>query len=249
MVHLEPERAHDVEAMPHHEVIDRRDGPRRRVFDGQDAVGAKALLHRLEHGLEAVEVEDGRQREHERRRLLRVGALGARARDDRTIGEADALGCGGADAVHQRRLAGQHRALARLGDAEERAEEEPRPVLVFRTDRRRHARKDVALAGRVGHGRAALELGGRHLADDLQPPLEEPRQLAIDAVDLLADAADVLHASTSRALAMRAMVLANISGVWLCAPSQRACGGSLCTSMMRPSAPIAVAATDTASTM
>ena len=194
MVHLQPQRAGDVEAVALHEVVDARHRTGRRVLHRQHSVGTKPLLHRLEHALEAVEVDDRRRHHHLGRRLLRKRPLRAAARDERPRRKSlRARGHRAVDLGHERRVAVQDAALPRLGDREKRGEEEPRRVLVSLAGLGRHPREDLAFARGIGYRRPRFALGVRHLADQLHSLEKELHQPFVDGVHPLPRLVDVLH--------------------------------------------------------
>ena len=75
VVHLELDAAYNMEIVLLHQVVDRRHRAGGAIFDGQDAIAAKALPHRLEHPLKLVEIQDGGQRKQLVAGLLGIGAL------------------------------------------------------------------------------------------------------------------------------------------------------------------------------
>ena len=194
MVDLQPQRADDVEAVLLHEVVDARHRAGRRVLHRQHAVGAHPLLDRLEHALEAVEVDDRRRHHHLRGSLLGERALRAATGDERTRREPlRPLLHRAVDLGDERRVAVEDAPLPRLGDREERGEEEPRRVLVPLVGLGRDPREDLALARRVGYRRARLALLKRHFADKFHPLEEELHQPLVDDVHPLSRLVDVLH--------------------------------------------------------
>lgn len=88
-----------------HQVVYLRDRPGRAVLNRQNAVGAHPLLHRCEHVVKGVHVQNVGKLEHVIARLLGIGALGALASDQRPVGHLlPAGGDGVLKALIERRL-------------------------------------------------------------------------------------------------------------------------------------------------
>ena len=191
-----PHRAHDLEFMLRHRVVDGGDGPHGGVLDRQHAVVAHPRLDGAAHVLESAEVEDRGEGEEAARGLLRVGALRAGTRHGggrrKLVGRLlERL----ADLRHERVLALDGRALAPARDGEERREEESRLVLHVGPHLLRDACEDLAFARGVENRRAlrALRLG--HLGGDREAAHEEFAHVLVDLVDFLANVFQVFHGS------------------------------------------------------
>ena len=102
--------------------------------------------------------------------------------------------------VREARAAVQDRALARLGNVEERRKEQPRAVFVFGADFARYARKYFALAGGIRYRKPLLALRFGDVAHDFETLEEKLRELVVYAVDF---AARVRHAHVRASLILR----------------------------------------------
>ena len=74
MVDAQLDAAHDGEAELLHQVVNLADRASRAVFDGQNAIAAHPLIHRVKNRLKGFEIHDAGQREE-----LLASSLGIRA--------------------------------------------------------------------------------------------------------------------------------------------------------------------------
>ena len=149
VVDLDAHRAHDVETMLHHEIVDLGDGAGGGILDREHSVGAESLLNRLEDALESGEEEDCRDVEHLGGGDLRVGAIGAGAGDNGLCREVACRGCGCADRLDEGGGSADCGAAPRLGHAEHSGEENLHVALKGLAHDVRGTRKRIALFGRA----------------------------------------------------------------------------------------------------
>ena len=87
VIDLDSHAAYDRELMAHHEVVYLIDGAGRRVFDGEYAIFAKALVDSAEDSLKLLKIVDGRVFEEPVCGMLGIGALDALTGDESGLGE------------------------------------------------------------------------------------------------------------------------------------------------------------------
>lgn len=185
MVDLEPAGPRDVEGVLLHEVVDGRDRARRRILDRQDTVRAKALLDRLEDLFEIIEIGDRRHLHEPTRRLLGVRALRAAARDHRARGKRVGMSLARRlDRADQGRVPLEDIPLPRLGNREQRREEEPCGVLVRGPRRLGDLRQDLPFTRRHVDRPAHLLFRQRHFPRDVQTLEEKLHQLLVNRINL-----------------------------------------------------------------
>ena len=181
VLHLQDFLAHDVQAGLDEQVVDARDRPGRRVFDGQERAVRAAALERLDRAAErfapvVLHAADGR--EVVTRRRVAVAARDALVGDAQPVALVVLL----PDGLEADRVP-QDLAIERGGEVAVDAGVLGELV---------HAREKRLLPRVVLDGeRAVVGLDGGHLADERLPVGERVDQAAVDGVEVVAEGGEV----------------------------------------------------------
>ena len=188
VVDFQPEGADDREIVPDHQIIDLGHGAGGRVFDGEDAVLAHALLDGVEHRVEALEVHDEGRLEDFLAGNLGISPLYALAGHDGVLGEQlggvlNGLGNG----LIQRADLPVALALVAAAQLEKHGVEHPGVVFHFRPCHLCHLLENGPLPGGDENGKIICLFVVSHLGGQIHSGAEQPHQLLIDSVNFLAD--------------------------------------------------------------
>ena len=184
VAHLQPGGPDDGEVVAGHQVVNGVHRAGGAVLNGQDAVLAHAGLHRLEHMLEGVEVQDGGGLENAVAGDLGIGPLDALTGHHRPLGEQLRRGVQGpADGlVH---LGLDPAALVLIGAARRQDGAEHRLGVLGQLlpGLGPHLGQQGPLPARVQGGHAVLLLIGGDVPGDGHALFEQVYQLGVDGVD------------------------------------------------------------------
>ena len=187
MRHVQLYRADDIEIMVEHQIVHVVDRTVGRIFDRQNAVFAKPLLHRGEHSLEVAEIQDIRQFEEFARRHGGIRAVHPLAGDHRAFGKTFFLVC---QSLFQRFFKrGIHAQPALIGAAqfEHGGKEHPRVRFVFSGHAVGHLVEHLPFARGAVYGQIVRLFYFRNPFHFVHAGSEKIRYFFVDRIDFFPD--------------------------------------------------------------